>query len=151
MTYGTTASLITNPFTAPTGGYGFYAWASTTANAKTGSYSYSANQKVNNLTSTSGATVNLYAIWRRFIEFRSGINETSSTTVTNYYGGNITTPTSGACAILDGWTKLGWRDDHTAGAKEYNFNTSITPTASTTRFYAVYSRTLTFYSGISKA
>ena len=44
---------------------------------------------------------------------------------------------------------MGWRNDTTAGAQELAFNTSVTP--SVTSYYAVYSRTATFYYGLSKA
>lgn len=69
--------------------------------------------------------------------------------------GTVTTPTAATCTDISAsgdrpaWTELGWRDDTTAGAKEYDFNTSITP--SVTAYYAVYSGNITFKSGVNKA
>ena len=90
------------------------------------------------------------------IKFYSGVEKTKTDTVaqtktyycktvseTNVVNGTITTPTP---ASVSDWTTLGWRDDTTAGAKEQNSGTSITPTVTT--YYAVYSRTLTIsYNG----
>jgi len=50
---------------------------------------------------------------------------------------------------LSGWTALGWRDDTSAGNKEYSSGTAITSSGNT--YYAVYSRSVTFYYGLDKA
>ncbi|MBR4431735.1 MAG: InlB B-repeat-containing protein [Paludibacteraceae bacterium] len=57
FTYGTSKALTTNAFSRT--GYTFAGWA-TTAD---GSVTYSDGQSVSNLTSTAGATVDLYAKW----------------------------------------------------------------------------------------
>lgn len=56
-TYDTAKALTANAFEKP--GYAFQGWAT----SATGSVKYTDKQSVKNLTSTSGATVNLYAIW----------------------------------------------------------------------------------------
>lgn len=58
MTYGTAKNLTTNAFTRP--GYTFLGW-STSSTAYSPSYSDGAS--VNNLTSTNGGSVTLYAVW----------------------------------------------------------------------------------------
>ena len=93
----------------------------------------------------------------RNITFKSGdpanvTNNTVAQTITYYCkatntiatsNGTITTPTP---VSVDKWTTLGWRDDTTAGNKEFNSSASITPTVTT--YYAAYSRTLTItYNG----
>ncbi len=62
--YGTAQTLTANTFTRR--GYTFSGWATSATGAK----AYSDMQSVNNLTSTSGGTVNLYAVWK---SNRSGV------------------------------------------------------------------------------
>lgn len=147
FSYGGAGNLRANAFNAPSGNYEFGGWATSVANATAGTV-HRANQAAHgNLSTTNGDTVNLYAIWKRTINFYSGLSKAKNTTRTQYYdganskGANITTPTATDCTNIDGWTELGWRNDTTAGAKETNFNTSIAPDS--TVYYAVYSRTLT--------
>lgn len=56
-TYDTAEALTANAFEKT--GYAFQGWAT----SATGSVKYTDKQSVKNLTSTSGATVNLYAVW----------------------------------------------------------------------------------------
>ena len=58
FTYGTAKALTANAFTRT--GYTFQGWATSATGAKV----YSDKQSVNNLTTTAGATVNLYAVWK---------------------------------------------------------------------------------------
>ena len=152
--YGTEKALTNNAFTAPSG-YSFYGWASSAENATAGTRKYTDGQSITDGSTTAGATVNLYAMWKRDVTFYHGSNKSRNTVVTQWYNGttakgaNITTPTAAQCTDIEGWTELGWRDDTTAGDKEAGFNASITPTG--TSYYAVYSRTANFYSGYNKA
>ena len=57
FTYGTAKALTANAFKRT--GYTFQGWATSATGAKV----YSDKQSVNNLTTTAGATVNLYAVW----------------------------------------------------------------------------------------
>ena len=57
FTYGTAKALTANAFTRT--GYAFAGWATSAS----GAVAYSDKQSVSNLSSTSGATVNLYAVW----------------------------------------------------------------------------------------
>ena len=154
FTYDTAKALTANSFTAPTG-YTFGGWATSSANATAGTVKYSNKQSVTNPNGITSGSTTLYAIWYRNIKFYSGNNKGTTTTIKQYYdgtnskGANITTATATNCTNISGWTELGWRDDTTAGAKEYNFNTSISP--SVTSYYAVYSRSVTFYHGYNKA
>ena len=152
--YGTAKALTSNGFTAPSG-YAFVGWATSVANATAGIVQYTNGQSVTNPNGITSGSTNLYAIWRRAITFYSGSNKATTTAVYQYYNGstsagaNITTPSATTCTDISGWTELGWRDDTTAGAQEYNFSASINPAV--TVYYAAYSRTATFYHGYNKA
>ena len=140
-TYGTAKALTT--MTALKGsqsGFSFYGW---TTGTSTLTRTYTDGQSVNNLTSTNGGTITLYAIWKRTVTFYSGLSKATSKTETQYYnpkGGNytVTCPTP---AAISNWTTLGWRGDTSAAAKSYS--SGGTSTSSASAFYAVYSRTLT--------
>ena len=140
---------------APSSKVSFYGWA-TSANSTT--RAYSDGESVTSLTSTSGGTVKLYAIWRSSgvtLTYKSGINSATSSTSSTYYyynGATSVAITTGAPASVTNWSALGWRDDTTAGVKEYSSNTATNFSQSTT-LYGVYSRSYTanFYSGASKA
>lgn len=142
FTYGTAKNLTSNGFTAPSGGYSFYGWATTLARAQAGTRTYQNGASVSNLTTEHEGVVNLYAIWSRTVTFKSGQSGATSGTSTQYYGGNVT-PKS--ITAISTWTALGWRDDTTAGAKEYGANntTAFAYTGIATTLYAAYSRTLT--------
>ena len=58
FTYGTEKALTVNAFTRT--GYTFQGWATSASGAKV----YNDKQSVSNLTQTSGAVVNLYAVWK---------------------------------------------------------------------------------------
>ena len=58
FTYGTAKALTANTFTRT--GYTFQGWATSASGAKV----YNDKQSVSNLTETSGAVVNLYAVWK---------------------------------------------------------------------------------------
>ena len=148
-------TMATLKGTAPNGKVTFYGWA-TSANST--SRVYTDGQSVNNLTATSGGTINLYAIYRSAgvtITYKSGLKAaTTSTSSTLYYynGATSVSITTGAPAAISNWTAQGWRADTTAGAKTYSSNTATNFSASTT-LYGVYTRsyTATFYSGVEKA
>lgn len=150
FTYNATGNLRANGFTAPSG-YTFGGWADTVAHATAGTVYRAAGAAHGNMTATNGGTVTIYAIWKRNITFYHGSNKAANNVIVQYYNGstnagaNITTPTAATCTNISGWTELGWRDDTTAGNKEYDFNASISPSATT--YYAAYSRTITFYHG----
>ena len=157
-TYGAAKALTTMSSlggSAPSSKVSFYGWA-TSANSTT--KTYSDGESVTSLTSTSGGTVKLYAIWRSSgvtLTYKSGINSATSSTSSTYYYYNAATSvaiTTGAPASITNWSALGWRNDTTAGTKEYSSNTSSNFSQSTT-LYGVYSRSYTanFYSGASKA
>ena len=57
FTYGTAKTLTANAFTRT--GYAFQGWATSSGGSKV----YNDKQSVSNLTTTAGATVNLYAKW----------------------------------------------------------------------------------------
>lgn len=65
MTYDSAKNLTTNGYART--GYTFKGWATTAARANAGTVDYSNLASVKNLTSTSGATVTLYAVWELII------------------------------------------------------------------------------------
>lgn len=144
--YGTAKALTANGFTAPSGGYSFAGWATSAANAAAGTVAYANQANMTTGTTTNGGTVTLYAVWKRTITFKHGKANATTNTANQYYGGNVTPPTITAIST---WTPLGWRDDTTAGAKEYGANntTAFAYTSTVQTLYAVYSRTLTISYG----
>lgn len=151
FTYDGTGNLRSNTYTAPTasgGGWSFQGWATTQARATAGTVDRTNGAAHGNLV-TSGE-ITLYAVWKRDITFYSGANKATTNIVTQLWNGSagvaITTPTP---ASISNWTALGWRDDTTAGTKEYSSAASLSP--ATTTYYAVYSSTITFYQGYNKA
>lgn len=63
-TYGTAKTLTTNGFTKF--GHTFKGWAKTLDRAEAGTVDYNDKASVSNLTTTSGGTVNLYAVWETY-------------------------------------------------------------------------------------
>lgn len=91
--YDTPQALTGNKFTRD--GYTFLWWS---RNASDTSATYTDSQNVNNLTSTSGATVNLYAIWQAKTDTKYTVNHFLMDTnwqypVTPTYSGEITATT----------------------------------------------------------
>ena len=75
FTYGTAKALTANAFTRT--GYTFQGWATSASGNKV----YNDKQSVSNLTETSGAVVNLYAVWKSalymVIDLSSGASSSS--------------------------------------------------------------------------
>ena len=75
FTYGTAKALTANAFKRT--GYTFHGWATSASGAKV----YNDKQSVSNLTQTSGAVVNLYAVWKSalymVVDLSSGSSSTS--------------------------------------------------------------------------
>lgn len=126
-------------------GFTFNGWTTATDSL---TRMYTNGQSVINL-ADADKTVTLYAIWQRNATFYSGTN--GSTTATQYYnskGGNYSVTLPSTITAVTGWTALGWRNDTTAGGKEYDSGANVTESEAT--YYAVYSRTLTIsYNGNS--
>ena len=118
MTYGTAKNLSANGFTRA--GYTFAGWATSAA----GNVVYANGASVSNLTSTAGATVNLYAAWT--LSTPTGVTATSDLTA----GVTVSWTASAAATSYDIWrstndvsqaTKLG-----TATTASYS-DTSASP------------------------
>lgn len=75
FTYGTAKALTANAFTRT--GYTFQGWATSASGSKV----YNDKQSVSNLTETSGAVVNLYAVWKSalymVVDLSSGASSSS--------------------------------------------------------------------------
>lgn len=126
--YGTAKTLTANAFTRT--GYTFAGWStSSTATAAT----YTNQQSVSNLTSTSGATVTLYAVW----------TANTYTVAYNANGGSGTTMTSsshtyGVAKTLTantytrtGYRFAGWSKSSTATSATYTDQQSVSNLTST--------------------
>ena len=128
MTYGVAKNLTNNAFTRA--GYAFSGWATNAA----GNVVYANGASVSNLTSTAGATVNLYAAWT--LSAPTGVTATSDSTA----GVTVSWTASDAATSYDIWrstngvsqaTKLG-----TATTASYS-DTSASPGVLYTYWVAV--------------
>ncbi len=159
-TYGTAKALTTYATLGGTvpnssAGWAFAGW-STSQNGLT--VTYTDGQSVSNLTTTSGGTVNLYAVYSRTVNVYSGLGKATNNSKVQYANYcastqsssiSLTTPTA-----ISGWTTLGYRDDTDANASEYGSTASVTPAYNASaNYYAVYGKSCsaTFYSGVNKA
>lgn len=151
----TLTAITTLGGTAPSDKVTFYGW-STSENATTRTYANSAT--ISKLNKEHGSVTKLYAVWRSSavtLTWISGLNQATKTTTGPYYyynnatGVKLTTPAS---TEISGWENPGWRNDTTAGAKEWTTGYSNTYSVSAT-YYAIYTKlhTVNFYSGVSKA
>ena len=142
--------------TAPNG-WTFAGW-STTQDGTT--VTYTDGQSVTNLSSTSGATVKLYAVFKRNVTFKSGVNKATSSNIEQKYNpyktDKITAVTAPKLTAISNWTALGYRADTTATTADVAASTTatgtVTPTYNETNltYYGVYSRVLTItYAGNS--
>ena len=78
FTYGTAKALTANAFKRTN--YTFQGWATSATGAKV----YSDKQSVNNLTTTAGATVNLYAVWKNSNPLYMVIDLSGGSSATSY-------------------------------------------------------------------
>ena len=78
FTSGTAKALTANAFTRT--GYTFQGWATSATGAKV----YSDKQSVNNLATTAGATVNLYAVWKNANPLYMVIDLSGGSSATSY-------------------------------------------------------------------
>ncbi len=147
----------TSGITAPSG-WGFSSWSTSSAATGGTTYGASATSGFAPAVTATGASLTrtLYARWSRSVKFYGGVsNAQIGSAVTQYRGGTdySTITPSGVPTAISGWTALGWRDDTSAAAKLYggNSTSAFSYTGTKTAFYAVYSRSIDCYSGISKA
>lgn len=124
VSYGATITLSS---TEPTfTGHTFLGW-STSSSAS--SATYSAGQSVSNLTSTSGGTVTLYAVWQKYsytITYNPGSGSGTATTSTHQYNdGTKLTDISTLGFSLTGYYFNGWATS-SGGAVVYS-NGQIAP------------------------
>lgn len=128
-TYDTAKTLTKNGFTRT--GYSFAGWNTKADGSGT---SYTNGQSVKNLTSTNGATVNLYAKWT-INSYKATFNSNGGTTpnpstITKNYGAQLgTLPTTSRT----GYTFKGWFTAASGGTK---ISTTTTMPASNPTYYA---------------
>lgn len=111
MTYGVSKNLTSNGFTKT--GYEFQGWST----SSTGSVKYTNGQSVNNLVSTNGGSITLYAVWKqstitaKFNANGGTVSETSRILNPGSTYGTLPTPTR------NGYTFKGWYTDPSSGTK----------------------------------
>ena len=123
--------------TVPTkSGWTFQGYYDTSA--ATGGTQYYTSSGASARSWNKASNTTLYARWSRTITFIHGKSKASSSTATQYYGGNVTPP---SITAISGWTAKGWREDTGTSGPIYGTG-SFAYTSSTTTLYAIYSRTL---------
>jgi uncharacterized repeat protein (TIGR02543 family) len=131
--YDTSTALSANAFTRT--GYTFQGWAT----SATGSVAYTDKQSVSNLTSTNGATVTLYAVWKANPTYtvsynaNGGSEAPSSQTKTH----DIALTLSSTKPTRTGYTFQGWSKYSDATSATYQSSGSYTAN-STVTLYAVW-------------
>ena len=143
FTYGVAQNLTSNSFTHATKSFGGWATSEENANANPAVVAYTNGQEVNNLSSTNGAIIDLYAVW---------VDCDLYTVTLNVNGDTWKTVTQGSCdAAIDlssyqdvpscggGYTFVGWSETNPGTTTSPTITTSYTPESNTT-LYAVYSK-----------
>ena len=131
-TYDASKALTSNAFTRS--GYTFLGWStSSTATSAT----YTNGQSVKNLTSTNGATVNLYAVWQSNPTYTLSYNANGGSGAPTSQTGSSNYIVSSTVPIRFGYTFLGWSTVSVATNATYEAGDSITINANTT-LYAVW-------------
>lgn len=100
-TYGTSFKLRTNTFTRT--GYTFAGWATSSG----GSVAYSDGASVNNLTTTNGGTVNLYAKWNvnsYYLDLNGWLDGSSSGGISPHGYATVTVGGSNKGSVTDYYT-----------------------------------------------
>lgn len=147
--YDTAKNLNANGFTRT--GYNFAGWSTSSAATAT---QYADKASVKNLTSTNGATVNLYARWKP-IEYRVNYNANGGTGTT----ANSSHTYDTAKALTEngftrtGYTFLGWSTNPTATTATYTNKQSVknltATNGATVTLYAVWQKNPVTVSSIS--
>ena len=143
--------------------WNFAGWGAANDNETT-TVTYEDGETVSNLTMVSGGTVKLYAIYNRDITFRSGLSGATVTTETQWYNpydvSQVTEVSVPLLEEIENWSDVGYRNDNvadepgaeTAGVISNSEGQKLAPVATqtSTTYNAIYSRTLTFISGIEE-
>jgi uncharacterized repeat protein (TIGR02543 family) len=120
FTYGTAQNLTANGFSKT--GYTFAGWATSASGAKV----YNNQQSVNNLTTTNGGTVNLYAKWTANtykVKFNGNGSTSGSMSDQNFTYGTAQNLTANGFSRT-GYTFAGWATS-AGGDKVYNNQQSV--------------------------
>ena len=143
MTYGTAKNLTANGFSRT--GYTFAGWNTTQLGNGT---NYVDKASVNNLTTTSGDTITLYAKWtvnQYTVEYYQGTTKFNTTTSATY-GTNVSLKTYSDLGgtAPSGWTFAGWGAVNSTSATSVTYTdgqnvTNLTSTAGgIVKLYAVF-------------
>lgn len=147
-TYDTAKTLTTNGFTRT--GYNFAGWSTDSSATAT---QYGDEASVKNLTSTNGATVNLYARWKP-IDYTVVYNANGGTGTMS--DSNYTYDTAKALSVnkftKEGYKFLGWSKSSTATTPTYTDGQSVKNLLSTSgkvTLYAVWQKNTVTVSSIA--
>lgn len=145
------ADISDTGISAPAGAGGKWAFAGWSADPAAAA-GYANKASVMNLSETNESIVDLYAVWRRPVVFKSGTAPKASSAGYQYYNSDgvtsVSVPSDIVTEIGNSWSFEGWRADTSAeaAAVEGENGASIAPAADTSgsgtnyELYAVYSR-----------
>ncbi len=136
MTYGTAKNLTANAFTKT--GYTFTGWNTKADGSGT---MYADKASVKNLTSSNGATVTLYAIWKKnsVDTYTLSYNANGGSGAPSSQSGSTSYIISSIKPTRSGYIFLGWSENSTAIIGSYISGDTITIATNTT-LYAVWLR-----------
>ena len=139
-TYGTAITLTANAFTRT--GYTFLGW-STSSSAT--SAAYTDGQSVKNLTSTDGAIINLYAVWKAntyTVKYNANGGSGSMSNSSHTY--DVEKTLTANAFTRSGYTFLGWSTSSSATSATYTNSQSVKNLTSTdggtVNLYAVWNK-----------
>ena len=150
FTYDTPQNLTTNAFTRT--GYTFKGW---NTNKSGNGTPYTDGQEVNNLSSTSGGQITLYAQWTELskytVSFSTGTGNPTQAAIKETTGGAGITLPAGPTPTCTDWTFAGWSTTSVSATTTtpdplYAAGSSYKPTSNIT-LCAVYSKTETTQGG----
>lgn len=128
----TSLKLASETFVDPAG-YTFAGWAESLAQAQAGNAKYGAGATI-----AVSDNMTLYAVWKRTVTFKSGVDCATVRTANQFYPSAVTVPSGNA--QIAGWTFAGWREDNVAGTAQHAATGAVRPAATTV--YAVYTTDL---------
>lgn len=155
----TTWSSLGSSVTNSSYGWTFAGWSTSSQST---SRNYTDGKSVNNLTSTDGNVIKLYAVYKRDVTFKHGVSAATTNTSTQYWnpygttnGTHLTSVTSPTLAAITNWSigaPGGWRNDTKATSlQQSSGSTFYAPLNESNIYYGVYYRTIVFKSGVNAA
>ncbi len=121
-------------------GYSFVGWSKSSSAT---SATYTDGQSVKNLTATNGATINLYAVWKKNPTYTLTYNANGGSDAPPSQSGSASYTVSSSKPTRSGYTFLGWATSSSATSASYTAGDKINLIANTT-LYAVWKKNPTY-------